>query len=381
MKTLILIIVFTVATAASSQNIWTEKSTCPFSPRFSATSFVINDMGYVLCGFDTSLKGVSDLWQYSPVNGWVRKADIPTTQTLSPVSFVVAGNAYVMSGRSNDLWKYSPDSDAWYLMSPLPTSGRGGSVAFSIKNKGYIAFGDTFGKHGSVKQGDLWEYNPDSNSWKQKASLFPRQYSLAFTIGESAYIGMGINTANANLTDLWEYKQDSNIWVQRKSFPSNSGRDAVSCGINNKGYIGGGMRGNDFWQYNSVKNEWLETDSMPGNKRGNSTMFSVGDKAYLVGGYDGNLLYSDLWEYSPNVRLGITESINDNLVTIYPNPVHGILNIESESQITTEIYSLVGNKILQSNENKINLSEITPGIYVVKYKSESSIGIKRIVIY
>ena len=67
-----------------------------------------------------------------------------------------------------------------------------------------------------------------------------------------------------------------------------------------------------------------------------------------------------------SVNLGIE---NDNKVEfkIYPNPINDFLNIETFVDIKSiEIYNIQGQKVLQSNQKQINVSEFAAGVYMIK---------------
>ena len=50
---------------------------------------------------------------------------------------------------------------------------------------------------------------------------------------------------------------------------------------------------------------------------------------------------------------------------VYPNPVKTIATINSEEITSVEIYDLMGSLILRRNSNKVNMSNLSPGIYFV----------------
>ncbi len=56
-----------------------------------------------------------------------------------------------------------------------------------------------------------------------------------------------------------------------------------------------------------------------------------------------------------------------NSTVIYPNPATDVVNIESKENLTSvEIIGLSGQKLLNSNSKKINVSHLNKGIYIVK---------------
>ncbi|MEO0038370.1 MAG: hypothetical protein RIQ59_1581 [Bacteroidota bacterium] len=74
--------------------------------------------------------------------------------------------------------------------------------------------------------------------------------------------------------------------------------------------------------------------------------------------------------------LGIKENDFINNISVYPNPVKDILNFKTEHNISkVEVYDIAG-RILSSNsisENKINLSELKTGNYILKIYTEKGI--------
>lgn len=74
--------------------------------------------------------------------------------------------------------------------------------------------------------------------------------------------------------------------------------------------------------------------------------------------------------------LGINETIADGNISIYPNPVKDIIHFDTqENVIKVEVYDIAG-RILSSNsvnDNKLNLSDLQTGNYILKAYTESSI--------
>ena len=75
--------------------------------------------------------------------------------------------------------------------------------------------------------------------------------------------------------------------------------------------------------------------------------------------------------------------VNENTLldfSVYPTPTKNILNIKSKTEITKiEIYSKLGQKIKEIMENKINISNLTQGLYFVKVEDiNGNFGVKKI---
>lgn len=82
-----------------------------------------------------------------------------------------------------------------------------------------------------------------------------------------------------------------------------------------------------------------------------------------------------------NPILGIEDRIKRDVV-LHPNPTTGILNIESETTITQiEVYDLLGQLVVSnSNQNIIDISSVSQGIYFVKIKDENgNVGTQKVV--
>jgi len=77
---------------------------------------------------------------------------------------------------------------------------------------------------------------------------------------------------------------------------------------------------------------------------------------------------------------GVEPVIEKNVITVFPNPVKDILNLsvgECNSGITATIYSLTGeallHKTMTTDKAQINVSGLSPGIYVIRCKTSDSI--------
>src|SRR5690606_21957150 len=95
--------------------------------------------------------------------------------------------------------------------------------------------------------------------------------------------------------------------------------------------------------------------------------------------YEGEQIYiafvleqndDDNW-FIDDVNVTGTLSIGEfeeNKVSVYPNPTTGILNISSESTLSSiEIYNVLGSRIkIVKNSNKVDLSDLSAGTYIAK---------------
>ena len=74
----------------------------------------------------------------------------------------------------------------------------------------------------------------------------------------------------------------------------------------------------------------------------------------------------------------------NNNITIYPNPVIDIINLNTSLTILkVEIYDVLGKRLnfIKLNNRKIDMSNVNRGIYVLKIKTEIGIITKKIILY
>jgi len=66
--------------------------------------------------------------------------------------------------------------------------------------------------------------------------------------------------------------------------------------------------------------------------------------------------------------MGVSEpEFAGSSVTVYPNPATDFVNIASKEKIKSiEIYSMTGQKVMNSNSDKVNVSHLNKGIYILK---------------
>ncbi|MCF8379322.1 MAG: T9SS type A sorting domain-containing protein [Bacteroidales bacterium] len=56
-----------------------------------------------------------------------------------------------------------------------------------------------------------------------------------------------------------------------------------------------------------------------------------------------------------------------NEILIYPNPVKDILFISSSLEYQTEIFDMMGRKLMTSTKNQIDVSMIERGTYILRF--------------
>ena len=76
--------------------------------------------------------------------------------------------------------------------------------------------------------------------------------------------------------------------------------------------------------------------------------------------------------------LGIDEI--ENNVSVYPNPTGGIVNINAEGIQNIIVMNALGQKVFETVENQINLSQFGTGLFVLRIETERGVSVQRIMV-
>ncbi|WP_146190730.1 T9SS type A sorting domain-containing protein [Polaribacter aquimarinus] len=184
------------------------------------------------------------------------------------------------------------------------------------------------------------------------------------------------------------------------SYSNNAGTATISwtapaSGVDNGGYVvfkysSDPNEDNDPNQ-NGIYNVGSTTTNGTGNLTGTvayigtDTSFTethVAGTFYKVYTVDKAFNYSDEIEISSSGTASVDDVFNSK-ISIYPNPTRDLINIStSESILSVEIFNIIGKKVF-SNSNlqnkKIDISNLSRGVYMMKFTNGTSFAIKRIV--
>lgn len=193
------------------------------------------------------------------------------------------------------------------------------ATAFSISDKGYIGMGHiNSAEHILYK--DIWEYDPATNSWTQKADFGGglRYQCAAFSIGDVAYMGTGRNEFDTYESDFWKYNPLSNTWYPIADFPGEERRGASGFSIDGKGYVGLGQAtsgyASDFYEYDPATDHWVQMADFIGLPRTSAVSFTHNGKAYVGTGHTYSLALKDFYEFTPSSNHWIQKSdVGDTL--------------------------------------------------------------------
>ena len=368
---------------AFSQNYWFQTDSINGAPRSSASSFVLNNEGYTVGGLDEdgfrrqmySYSDIQDDWDDELSLGGINESGLARG---SACAFSIYEKGYVCLGQGDsqvykkDLWEYDPISQVWTQKADFIGSARRQAVSFTIDNIAYVGTGiDATG----LKK-DMYKYNPTLNIWAQLNDFggTARKEAVCFTIGGAAYIGTGDDGVLKN--DFWQYDIFSDLWVQKASLPGLPRKGATGWGQFPSGFICAGEDINfnyskELWEYNYFSNTWQQRADYPGPGRTSPISFVVNEIAYVGSGYNGQFL-DDMYAY---IRvLGGIEIGKDKEVIVFPNPAAQYVTVKTEiDNFSFELYNLEGENVTRnitiiptSEGYQLTRTNLASGSYILK---------------
>jgi len=293
---------------------WIRRSDFDGVARSDATSFSIDDKGYVFGGYDGKNR-LSDLWEYNSVQDyWTQKAVFPGESRNTATSFALDGKGYVGTGYNGDsylkdFWEYDPEGNLWTRKADFGGSARTGAVCFGIEHKGYMGTG----YDGNFLK-DFWRYDPLADTWEQIMSIggSKRNNATSFVIGGKAYVVCGVNNGSY-ITDFWYYDPLTQVWDELRSIANETDDDfddeysitranALAMVIGDKVYLTCGESGSlraDTWIYYPATDIWEASTSFEGTTRTGAVCISTGSRGFIVTGRSSTYRFDDMWEFLP----------------------------------------------------------------------------------
>lgn len=105
----------------------------------------------------------------------------------------------------------------------------------------------------------------------------------------------------------------------------------------------------------------------------NETMSVLNQSGGLLNSY--SLTNVRLLSFGDVMASGLTEQVSKPEISVYPNPAANVINIRGVESGTVTIYSIVGAKVMETvladGANKIDVSALNPGVYVIFINGKS----------
>ena len=391
MRLSLLLIFFISSFSALAQDAWTQLNDFPFET-FTSSSFVVGEDAYVVIA-DQQFSLESELYRYDVDDDtWFFVTDIPEdTSSFSFGAPFVLGDRVFFTGYDSDidgmkLWEFDVITTTFEERTGYDFNGFGlygyTATSFSIGNIGYVLTS-------SPSEGDnvnFIAYDPDTDSWSEK-SQYPSDISLdtcSFKIHGKGYVvfSMDVGAEGNFINDLWEYDPETDSWTEKAEHPFSFVSSPVSLAIDEMAYVASGYINDTVYRYNPIDNVWESIES-PGIFFENSFGFSIANFGYIgLGVIDNveNQPSDQIWRLDPEL-LSVTE-VNTINVSIFPNPVTDVLFIQSSTPIQeATVYTILGQAVLTAKieNNQLDVLSLSKGIYLLQMMTEAGIFTQRLV--
>jgi hypothetical protein len=243
---------------------------------------------------------------------WTQKNNLAGVPRQAMVSFTIGNYMYIVTGGDNTtmyntLWQYDPATDSYTQKASFPGTDRTSASSFVVGANAYLGLGT--GATFNTKENDFWKYDAVADAWSQVASMpgIARSGATAISIGGKGYV-MGGSSVMGPVADVWEYDPANDSWLQKNNLPAIIGPryGATGFSLGNEGYFGTGCSLNsdnhrDFWRYNPVNDSFAQIDSLPLYAgRSGAVSFVLGGNGFVGSGSIGDCLYyADFFEFNP----------------------------------------------------------------------------------
>jgi len=85
------------------------------------------------------------------------------------------------------------------------------------------------------------------------------------------------------------------------------------------------------------------------------------------------------WSCEGDSGLDIEDLLQNNALIVYPNPTESILNVISKDGIEVKLFDVIGNLIVTTTENQIDMSKLSKGTYIINIKYRGEIINKKVI--
>jgi N-acetylneuraminic acid mutarotase len=398
MKKLLLITatVFFIQIGNAQTITWKKLASIP-KPCADGEAVVLNNNVYLVAGNHDQYIASSDFYRYDiSENKWYQQSNLPREMGQLALA-EVAGKIFAIGGSSfsNTNYEYSPETNSWNSVAPMPTARQGIDCGI-VDDKIYVIGGIT--SFSSItKKNEV--YDPATNTWSEKTSIPTlRNRSAIVTMDSLVYVIAGAGSSS----DIWKnigtvecYNPKTDSWISKSNLPIKPLKPGAVV-VNNTIVVLGGMDANNnslsnVLIYNKETDTWKSITPLPKvNYCG--AYASVGDKIYVIGGSNSTpteTYYADVYEgtLTDSVPSSVNTFKSEDDLNIFPNPVRDKFTISFGSNPIEEalvtISNLQGtdlftNTIENTSSATIDLTGHPTGIYLVKVIADGACYVEKI---
>ncbi|MFM2394223.1 MAG: hypothetical protein RLZZ546_2205 [Bacteroidota bacterium] len=308
----------------------------------------------------------------NPVNGlMIYNIETDCNDTYANFSWLSHCGSKVTESKSN----------VWIQKTSFPGTMRKDGITFYLNNRVYFGLGQNIS---SIYLNDLWEFDPSSNTWTQKANLsVARSMSSAFSIGDKGYVVGGKINASTNTNQVWQYNAATNLWSQKSNYigPSADVSNLTSFALDGYGYAGKASQSGSFYKYDPNADSWIFNSIYPSSVIRNKALSielknsTSQEFAFVGGGFTADDTYlSSIYKYNPansqwTIIPTILDTANINSNPSFPVVEYSAVGIKDtvfllRSDGSTTIKTFLYRFKLDANNNLTFVNEVSiPGVY------------------
>jgi hypothetical protein len=290
------------------EDAWVLENNSGALPQQWGSGGAYNGKAYYVGGLDKDGDVHGAFQAYDPVTDtWTQLTPMPYAHFGSVAGWIggklyVAGGSDADSNGSTNLYIW--DGTSWSTGAAMPAArlGAGGGSAPCVGGGGdclYVAGGTPDGDFSSFTF-TLFEYNPATDTWTQRASVpgNPSIYGQALGAGASCAGKIYFGGDWRGYADFFGYDPATDTWTQLASIPSPAGKmtPALACGPDDKLYLIGGdsqggwidLTNNKVFAYDISGNTWAQMPQNLNHGLLGSVGEYVGTQLFTFGGTNGS---------------------------------------------------------------------------------------------
>lgn len=237
------------------------------------------------------------------------------------------GRIYAIAGLplgpvNNSVEVFDLNTSTWSMAAPLPGPVRDHVAAAVAAGRVYVIAG---GPIGQPPTDEVWAYNPQTNTWEQRASLPIAVWSpSAATLNDAIYVAGGQMAGGTVVANLYRYDAAANQWTQLASMPTPRHHLALVA-LDGYLYAVGGRNSGSFTldaleRYDSDAEQWATLPPMPTGRSGHAA--AALDHVLIAFGGEGSSqpggVFAEVEAYDPATNTWA--SLPD-----MPTPRHGLM--------------------------------------------------------
>ncbi len=394
----ILLVNCTCVTLTMGQ-LWQQLPNYPGTERDDGVSFVINNKGYCVTGYQVGFSCTGNGFVLDASNEtWGAMAALPTGNERQYATAFAHGNyGYITGGIGNngvcynDVWQYNAINDTWLALPNFTGIATQGASCFKLNNNVYI-LGGKFSNGNITNQ--VWQFNLTTHAWVQKNNLpiAGCWRGVAFSIDTLGYLCLGVANNKQYNHALYKYIESSDTWIKLNNLhlPALTYTGVAVC--NGKACMYGGQDSsniitNTLLVFNPIDSTLTPFAGIPTVGRKGTMAFSINNILYITTGITTTYTRTnETWKNTSFV--GFDNNSNNLFASLYPNPASNILRVESKINTTSQlsIINALGQTLytenLPANKHLIEISttNFPSGIYFVKLSTNNNSSTQKLII-